>query len=711
MSLTFGFHPLAIVLAIAAAAALTWWVYRTTTPEISQSRKLLLGGLRFVGLALVILLLAEPVIRTVTSREEQPVVAFLVDVSESLSPDVSNVGELGSVLGGLASDLSAGLEADLRFYSFGRETESLDGGELDSLVFDASRTDITSALETVRTDLRDEPLSSVVLVSDGLYNTGRNPIYASDGYPVPVHTLVVGDTTARRDIVLQRVVANDVAYVNRELPIRVTVRSDGFGGENVRVAVRSDRGELVATSIQLPEGRVEVPVDLVITPAVEGFQSFAAEVTPLDNELTASNNVANFSIRVLSRKLQVLLVAGAPSPDVGALVEILAGDSDIEVTTSAQKGYGEYYGSDVPADLSAFDAVVLAGYPGRTSDPAVVRRIGESELPLLFFLDHGTDLRKVRDELASALPVVPQRIRAGFVEANVIATAAGRSHPTMNLDRGPDNLERLPPLSYSQTSWQAAPDARTLATVTVRGIELDDPLVVVRDRAGLRSAAILGAGLWRWRNVPEDLDDLRGLSPELVSNLLRWMTAEVDDRPVRIEPSQEFFDGGDVVRLVGQVYDESMEPVDGASVLVTVVDPQSNEFNYSMDPIGSGRFTKDLGSLPEGRYRYEARADREGSTVGADSGYFSVGELTLEFRETRADSDLMRQVALRSGGEFATREEATEFVRRIAEAGAGESTTIEEVDDMPLRHVLPLLGLIIVLFGTEWALRKRNGLV
>jgi len=710
MSVTFGFHPVTIVFALVMAGALTWWVYRKTTPEISRGKRTLLGSLRFLGLALVILLLAEPVIRTVLTRDQKPIVAVLLDTSKSLSSEVTNSADVRSRVDRFNEELSRALEVDVRTYTFDSDVAVLDV-DVDSIRFDGSRTDIGQALVSIRDELRGDPLAAVVLISDGLYNTGHNPVYEAEKYRVPIHTIVVGDTTAHRDVLIQRVVANNVAYASRELPVRVTIRSDGFGGRDVRVSVRGGGRELAATSVRLPDGRGEVPVDLKFTPAAEGFQTYSVVVEALDGELTESNNSAGFSVRVLTRKLQVLLLAGAPSPDVAALSEILASDADIEVTQVTQKARGEYYGAVVPGDLDAFDGIILAGFPGRFSDRETVSRIAQSGLPVLFVLDYGTNLRLVRDGLGGSIPAVLRTIRPGFVEASAVSTATGRAHPAMDLQGGPAEIGRLPPLSYSQSLWQPTPDARTLATVAIRGIELGDPLLLVRDRAGIRTAALLGAGLWRWRNVPEDLEDLVRLSPELITNLLRWMTTQIDDRPVRIEPVQEFFDGGDVVRLSGQVYDESLNPVEGATVLVTVTDPDGNEFNYTMDPIGNGRFSKDLGQLGEGTYRYMAFAEGQGAFFGADSGYFAVGDLTLEFRATQSDAGLMREIARRSGGEFVVAGDIEAFVRTIARAGRLQPTVIEEKRDVHLRRLAPFLFVIIGLLATEWVIRKRAGLV
>src|SRR5690606_458357 len=79
--------PLLLLLALAAAGALTWWTYGRSTPRATGAKRGLLVGLRFVALFVVVLLLFEPVFRFVDRREEPPVLAVLVDASESLTAD------------------------------------------------------------------------------------------------------------------------------------------------------------------------------------------------------------------------------------------------------------------------------------------------------------------------------------------------------------------------------------------------------------------------------------------------------------------------------------------------------------------------------------------------------------------------------------------------------------------------------------------------
>jgi hypothetical protein len=245
----------------------------------------------------------------------------------------------------------------------------------------------------------------------------------------------------------------------------------------------------------------------------------------------------------------------------------------------------------------------------------------------------------------------------------------------------------------------------------VRGVGLDDPLVVVRSRAGTRTAAVLGAGTWRWRNVPEDLSSVETLWPQALANALQWITAVRDQRPLRVAPTRDAFAGGEAVTFTAEAYDESLRPLADASVEVTLRSEDGREYPFQMESIGNGRYTLTAGVLPEGTYGFEARAERGEVELGTDSGSFAVGGLTLEHRDTRADPQLMRQVALRSGGTAVAPPDLSTLQRALAAEGAMAPRTASVVSESNLRRLPAFLILIICLLTLEWVLRKRSGLV
>ncbi len=216
--------------------------------------------------------------------------------------------------------------------------------------------------------------------------------------------------------------------------------------------------------------------------------------------------------------------------------------------------------------------------------------------------------------------------------------------------------------------------------------------------------------MWRWALLPSQLDSAAPLWPGLASNLLRWVGTEADDAPVRVRPTATTFDGTDPVGLTGQVYDESRQPVSDATVDVTVTDSTGTEYPYTMEPVGQGRYTLDVGTLPEGPYRYTARAQRGGAKLGTDTGSFSVAPLRLEYQAPRADPVLMRQIASRSGGTAHTAATAEQLPDFLARSASFSPETVRESSEAELWRTSLFLGVLLLLLASEWTLRKYLGL-
>jgi hypothetical protein len=201
------------------------------------------------------------------------------------------------------------------------------------------------------------------------------------------------------------------------------------------------------------------------------------------------------------------------------------------------------------------------------------------------------------------------------------------------------------------------------------------------------------------------------LWPSLYATTIEWLSSREDDRPVRVVPVRDLFEGGESVEFMGQVYDESLNPVSNATVEVTVTDTGGTAYPYVMQPFGNGRYSLDAGTFPEGTYRFEAHASVDERVLGSDDGAFAVGSLTLEYKETRANAALMRQIAQRSGGSFIDPGQIETFTQGLAARGAFAPVIVEREEEVELRRRYIFLALVIGLLTVEWLVRKRSGMV
>ena len=534
-------------------------------------------------------------------------------------------------------------------------------------------------------------------------------------YPIPIHTVVIGDTTRKRDLQIRRVTTNEISYVEDILPIRVSLISDDFGGERVSVSLIEDGVQLQSVPVELSPGATETQVELEHTPTSAGLHRYTVRVTQLPGEATIRNNSYSFAVRVLENKKRILLLAAAPEPDVSALEQLLSLDKNLQVESYVQKNQGVFYNNRPLDSLDVYDAFILMGYPGLAASPDVARQIAgaiEEGVPALFILSRQTNLQLYRDVFAPVLPAQPRALRTNFVESLFTPTAEGLQHPIFQLQEfSPDVWNLFPPLIFNDNRWQANPDARILATHTIRGIPLDDPMLVVQNRNNVRTAVLLGAGTWRWKNLPEDLAAAGPVWVNLFSNTVQWITTREDDRPVRVEPIDDLFSGNTPIQFSGQVYDESLNPVDGASIEVNVIASDSIQYPYSMDPVGNGQYVLDIGALPEGTYQYTSTATKNGAILGEDEGNFAVGSLTVEFNETQADGLLMRTISQRSGGESFTIPNLAQLPTFLGQSESFSSVFFEERIETELWQRYFFLIIIIILLTAEWFIRKRSGMV
>ncbi len=717
MAFSFGYSPWLLLLCVAVAGGLTYWTYRATVPSLRAGWRLLLGGLRFLALALICFLLFEPVLQQFRSTERPPVLAVLVDDSQSMQ--VVTAGDTSAarpnaartsvrpVLDALQDEAMPGTA---RFFRVGEASRALSGEIIDSLRFDGARTDLASGLQAAPEELRDENLGGIVLVSDGQYNTGQNPLRVADRSPVPVHTVTVGDTARQRDLRVQDVSTNDRAYLNSSVPVRVTLSVTEGPGQPVPVTLEQSGRTLDQRPVRLPDGTGEVSVDLTFEPEQAGLQQVTVRVPELAGEVTTRNNAQSTSLRVLESKRQVLLLGAAPAPDVSALRRVYERTADTEVTARIPTPDGTFLEGPLPDDLSAFDVVVLAGFPSPSVPDDVVQRVAtlvNDGTPALFFLDRQTDLAAWTEHFEASLPARPDASTSSFAEASFRIVESARQHPVFRIEGAEGALfERLPPLQVPASAWTPTPDAQVLGTAATTSA----PLLVLRRRAGLRTAAFLGSGVWRWALLPSELRAADPLWPGLASNLLRWAGTEADDSPVRVRPTASTFGGTDAVSFAGQVYDQSRQPVSDATVTVTVTDSTGTEYPYTMDPTGQGRYTLDVGTLPEGTYQYEAQARLGETDLGTDRGEFSVAPLRIEYQSPRADAVLMRQLASRAGGTAYTPETIDRLPAELAGQATFSSDVVQRSSEAELWRTSLFLIAILALLASEWTLRKFLGL-
>jgi len=566
--------------------------------------------------------------------------------------------------------------------------------------------------------LRRSNVAALLLLSDGRFNVGTNPLYPAEALGVPLFAIGFGDTIDPRDVSIQSILTNEIVYAGTEVPVEVRVRGVGMDRGDLTVVLRVNGVNVGTKRIAVSPGESEQVLSFAYRPAKEGLARLKVEVLPVAGELTIHNNSRSAFVTVKPNRRSYLVFAGGPNPDVAFVRRNLEGDPAIHVRTFVQRGDGRFIdGEPSPDDFADVESIVLIDFPTQGTTDAILRTIRDAVslkgTPLLSIGGSRLDAARLKS-LESVLPVTVGAPRPGEMQATPVITSAGKGSPITRLSN-PEWWAALPPVYRSETPYFPRGESEVLLNGRLAGSTLEEPLVVSRRLGRNRSVAVLGYGLYRWELLGEGTAAMRGDSTirvlgTFVANTLRWLGSADGERRVRVTAEKAVYGTGETVRLLGQVYDESFEPVADATVSVNVDGPGAR-VSITLAPSGSGRYEGLVGRLGPGDYALVARASQDGRLIGTDASGFSVGDLGPEFQQPTMDIGLLRAITERTGGKFYRSRESGDVVEDLRRVPSFAPRSVESRADTPLWHVPWILAAALTAFAVEWFLRKRSGMV
>jgi hypothetical protein len=258
------------------------------------------------------------------------------------------------------------------------------------------------------------------------------------------------------------------------------------------------------------------------------------------------------------------------------------------------------------------------------------------------------------------------------------------------------------------TAIRTRPEAVVLATAHADGGQ--DPLLVLRSVGRQRSLALLGYGLWRWKLLAQEDTRTAGAYAQFFSTAIRWLTSPPAARRLRVEPAKDLFVQGEPVEFLGQAYDATMKPRDDARISVRLRSGERT-LEVELGPAGNGRYQGIIDGVAEGEYKFAATGEAEGESLGQDEGSLTVGEPSLEFQDTRSSPSLMRRLASRTGGAVLTPAEFNTIDDVLVSHAALGPRQLERTRSIEIWNWGEVLVLLLLLFATEWIVRRRSGML
>lgn len=694
-----------------ALILLTYFYYRKTLPPLSALRRASLSVIRSASVVLVFFLLLQPIIHFTLEHRQPAVVGVLLDNSASMKIVDGKVPRSDSLQFILNKLLPVQNRDSVVFalYTFQQNIRRFSG---DSLDFSGQQTNISHALESIIDTLLPRNLQSVVLVSDGQFNQGANPLGIAGKSPVPIFTVGIGDTVPPKDLRITGLQANPVAYLGEEIPLTVRFLQKGFSSGNVFVKLWQGKKLLEVKKSEIPPTSFEQKVQFKIRPEKAGEFRYSVEVEPLKGESTTRNNRKSFMVRILKRKVRALLVSGMPNFDQRMIIYALRQNKDIRLQVLTERKGGGFFEHSEQVKPDSQDVFILLGFPTRYTRAAFLDRIFNSvrkrKRPFFLLLSRTTDLRK----LAAWQAVLPIEISSVLREEKKVIpylTISGKLHPVTRLDENPQRVlamwHDLPPVSSfgRRLVWKKGSSALLEAS----GSEQVKPYPVLAAAVlkGTKSLLLAAANVGSWHLQLQEDPARDTFFQAFLERSLKWLVNREDIQRIQIKPRQKIFTVGETVEFSGSVLDEFYQPLNDAEVQIEL---KSDGFRRQDVMPGQGdRYSYRTSGLPPGTYRYSVSARRNNRQIGKAVGNIVIEPFELELLEPGTNRALLQEIAQKSSGKYFT---AKKFVDQL-----GSMSFRRQIHWSHREHTLwnktYWLGVIVLLLAAEWFLRKRWGLL
>lgn len=710
--ITLGGSWIALFALAALAIALSIVVYRYTLPPVARLRRTILWTIRSLALVLILFLLFEPVLSWLDRRDEAAKILLLVDRSASMSQKdaAGDRNQIALDFLNRAEWKSFEREDALRVFTFSDTVRETTLDSVASTPADQVGSNQAQAWTRALDVSAGEYIGAVVLLSDGSQNMGPNPERLASEAGVPIYTVAVGDSTVRRDLLISELLTNQIAYAGSKIPVVIRVRANGAAGSESSLRLVDSRGRTWGQErITFNSNVVESSFEFIVDALEEGEFRLTAFLDSIPAEAVAENNRRSVIVRVLDSKFQVVVLAGAPSPDLTALLQLLGQDTTMVITPFVQSSSGRFTGNRVPdeAALNRAELFVFQNFPTNSPDPAfsiASARIREKRIPLLFLDGPNVSVER----LSSISDIVPLDFSARARAVPVVARA-GQAHPSISGAAPlPVTWEELPPVSGYPQKITAKSGSVVIATFADEASPevAAGPAITVWEMSRRRGAVISVHDYYRWKLGVARSDMNREFLDTFVNRLTTWLLTPTEEKPVQITTDRKLYSGGQPARFQAQVYGANLIPQDNASVMLRVNSGDRSEI-VALRGRGNGLYEGEFNPWSDGDFTYEGVAVLQNDTLGKDDGSFSVEAFNIEWVDPRARFDVMSQVAERSGGIAVTAANPSALFDKLS----FKARTSESRSEIPLWNRPLILWIIIALLAAEWLLRKRSGML
>lgn len=669
---------LLLLVSILIAAGLSFYQYlykaksRTTTV-------LLLAFLRFFSIFGVLLLLINPIISRKTVETVKTPLPIVIDNSASIK-DLKADKSAMEVFKKLSENSDLASKYDVQTYQF--DSDFLPADTID---FKGSQSNIDLVAKNLK-NIYKNTYYPTVLISDGNQTSGEDYVFGFNP-DNKVYPLVVGDTMTYLDLRVSQLNVNKYAFHKNKYPVEVFLNYSGTKSVNATFKISQGNAVLNEQTVAFSPSKKSATINVLLPADKVGLQILKATISSKEQEKNTYNNTKNFAVEVIDQKTEVALISSVSHPDLGAIKRSIESNAQRKVTILKPNQINL---------LSNYNILIL--YQPNPEFKAIFDQNKNARINTWTITGNDTDynfLNQNQEAFDFKMSGSKEDYLAAYdSQFNLFAL---------------DNIgfEQFPPLENPFGTIKETGNVNVLLSSTIRNIPTDQPLLAFTENQGKRNAYLFGENIWKWRaNTYVDKKSFADFDIFLDKTI--QFLASNNARKSLVVNHERFYNSGEAIEITAQFFNKNYELDEKARLSISVTNAKTKQVkNYDLLRT-SNSFKVNLDGLAAGNYRFTVK---ELNSNSAYSSSFEVLDFDIEKQFVNPDWNKLNQLANQTKGKAYLADQADTLIKQLLADDSYKAIQKTLVKKSPLIDWIWLLVLIAISLGSEWFVRKYNGLL
>ena len=667
-----------IIVALLLSVGIAYYQYYFKVKNRTKIN-VLLSIIRTLVFFLLFLLLINPSIVRIELINQKPKLSIIVDNSSSIKFFKKDT-LVKSIIHDFKTHLKLNKRFNIDYYSFGNQFRLND-----TLSFNEQQTNISRPLEKIH-KLHKNSNNAIVLLSDGNQTVGNDYEYTI--LKEPIFAVVIGDTIKYKDVEITQVNANRYSFINNEFPVESLIQYTGESPVRLRYSIEK-KGKIVFSKLlDFNNVNNSYLLQTTIKSIKEGPNFYTSKIQYLDNEKNTKNNSKNFSVDVIDKQSEVLIVSSFLHPDLGALRKSIETDKQRKVTI--------HLANNLDLNINDYQLVIL--YQPNNKFTKIIDELKGTKKSFFLITGSKTDW--------SFLNKKSLGVNKNYIN-QIENYSAKFNEGFLNFSQKNIGFDNFPPLvdKFGETSI-SIPN-QILLFQNINGFTSQEPLLLATNDNNQKKIFLLGEGIWKWRSISYSNTNSFIYFDEFIGSLIQYASIKKNINRLDVD-IKTLYNSNSIIRIGAFYVDNNFKFDNRATLLFSLINKKTKKKKILPFSLSGNSYQLKLNSLEFGDYEYLVTV--EGQNI-SKKGIFKVNKFKVEEQFTKANKEKLEKLTEKTNGKLFFEGTRNRLIDELLADNRYKTIqkSIKTKDELINWQWIMLF--IVVLLSIEWFTRKYYGKV